>query len=208
MDGPASRRKVVLGIVSLGASRWPPQIVIRYPATAMANRSYLYACDTIPTRDADKSHRHMTGISEWNYDIPAAYKLLASGGPQICASSIWKKVDAPIAIVSNFDYGVRRLFQYLDRLPQRLVQPLCDEARRFLYSPRNRRKFFVLECGEIFDLLGGNLAEQNQGLLVELETFEPERVRSEEQVQALGLGNWSNVLYFDVRDDAGPNSAG
>ena len=30
MDGPASRRKFVLGIVSLGASRWPPQIVIRY----------------------------------------------------------------------------------------------------------------------------------------------------------------------------------
>ena len=30
MDGPASRRKFVLGIVSLGASRWPPQNVIRY----------------------------------------------------------------------------------------------------------------------------------------------------------------------------------
>jgi hypothetical protein len=31
VDGPASRRKFVFGIVSLGASRWPPQIVIRYP---------------------------------------------------------------------------------------------------------------------------------------------------------------------------------
>ena len=32
MDGPASRRKFVFGIVFLGALRWPPQIVIRYPA--------------------------------------------------------------------------------------------------------------------------------------------------------------------------------
>ena len=30
MDGPASRPKFVLGIVFPGASRWPPQIVIRY----------------------------------------------------------------------------------------------------------------------------------------------------------------------------------
>jgi hypothetical protein len=30
VDGPASRRKFVFGIVFLGASRWPPQIVIRY----------------------------------------------------------------------------------------------------------------------------------------------------------------------------------
>jgi hypothetical protein len=32
VDGPASRRKFVFGIVFLGASRWPPQIVIRYMA--------------------------------------------------------------------------------------------------------------------------------------------------------------------------------
>ena len=32
VDGPASRRKFVFGIMFLGASRWPPQIVIRYAA--------------------------------------------------------------------------------------------------------------------------------------------------------------------------------
>jgi hypothetical protein len=36
VDGPASRRKFVFGIVSPGASRWPPQIVIRYFASAPA----------------------------------------------------------------------------------------------------------------------------------------------------------------------------
>ena len=34
MDGPASRWKFVFGTMFLGASRWPPQIVIRYPTTA------------------------------------------------------------------------------------------------------------------------------------------------------------------------------
>ncbi len=36
MDDPASRPKFVLGIVFLGASRWPPQIVIRYPPMTLA----------------------------------------------------------------------------------------------------------------------------------------------------------------------------
>ena len=35
MDGPASRRKFVIGIVFLGASRWPPQIVIRYCSSSL-----------------------------------------------------------------------------------------------------------------------------------------------------------------------------
>ena len=32
VDGPASRGKFVFGTMVLGASRWPPQIVIRYAA--------------------------------------------------------------------------------------------------------------------------------------------------------------------------------
>jgi hypothetical protein len=37
VDGPASRRKFVFGIVFLGASRWPPQIVIRYAASLLVH---------------------------------------------------------------------------------------------------------------------------------------------------------------------------
>ena len=38
VDGPASRRAFDLDIVFLGASRWPPQIVIRYVPHVFWNR--------------------------------------------------------------------------------------------------------------------------------------------------------------------------
>jgi len=52
VDGPASRRKFVLGIVFLGASRWPPQIVIRYAAGAarMTKPQYIEALVAVPWR--------------------------------------------------------------------------------------------------------------------------------------------------------------
>src|SRR5690349_6988916 len=112
---------------------------------AMANRSYLYASDLVPARDIDRSLRRIIGISEWNYDIPIAYKLLASGDPRSCMSSIWD-FDGDIAIVSDYEAGVRRLFAYLDRIPESLIARDRDEARKFLFSPENRRKYFVLEC--------------------------------------------------------------
>ena len=57
MDGPASRRTFVLGIVSLGASRWPPQIVIRYAARVIAMTdappTLSYAgTNCVPTRNS------------------------------------------------------------------------------------------------------------------------------------------------------------
>jgi hypothetical protein len=165
----------------------------------MANRSYLYASDTVPTRDADPSKRRMIGISEWNYDIPVVYKLLSSGNPQACISSIWK-IDQKIAIVSEFEAGLGRLTKFLDGLPKQLIQPLREEALQFLSLPANRRKCFVLECGEIFDMQGGNLEDQNSALLQEIQHLNPDAVATEEAITALGLGNWSNILYFDLND--------
>jgi hypothetical protein len=42
VDGPASRRTFVFGIVFFGASRWPPQIVIRYPAMPRLSEQLLH----------------------------------------------------------------------------------------------------------------------------------------------------------------------
>jgi len=165
----------------------------------MANRSYLYASDILPIRDADPLQRRMIGISEWNYDIPVVYKLLASGSPRTSISSIWK-LDENIAIVSDYETGLRRLTCFLDQLPKELIAPLRSEAIEFLSSRQNRRKFFVLECAEIYDMLGENLAEQNNQLLEEIKAFEPGLVGSEEDIHSLGLGNWSNILYFDLND--------
>lgn len=52
----------------------------------MANRSYLYSTNVVPGPDVKKATRTLTGISEWNYDIPIIYKLLLSGNPRPCKS--------------------------------------------------------------------------------------------------------------------------
>ncbi|QEG32123.1 hypothetical protein GobsT_69740 [Gemmata obscuriglobus] len=43
----------------------------------MANRSYLYAADALPTSGAEKKPR-IVDIAEWKYDIPIAFRLLLS----------------------------------------------------------------------------------------------------------------------------------
>ena len=97
----------------------------------------------------------LVGVSEWNYDIPIAYKLLVTCNPQVCRSSIWK-FDEDIAIAGEYEGGVHRLMSFLDQLPRSLIQPLQDEARESLMSPENRRRFFILECGEIFEMRAGD----------------------------------------------------
>jgi hypothetical protein len=44
----------------------------------------------------------MIGLSEWNYNIPIVYKILLSGGPKICKSSIWD-IDKKIAIAGFYE---------------------------------------------------------------------------------------------------------
>lgn len=203
----------------------------------MANRSYLYAGNGLGHDGGSPEHRRITGISEWNYDIPLIYKILMSGNPRIVQSSIW--VDAGnIAITSNYDLGVARLSQFLDRITLPEALELKQEALAFLAE--NRREDFLLECGEIYDMGEEELEDQNSQLFNELGFLEPqieealgmlqptlpvteqvtqdkpgwlarifgakappappiEREKPAEKLYPLGLGNWSTVLYFDLR---------
>lgn len=198
----------------------------------MANRSYLYSCNLIPSRSASAPDRQMTGISEWRYDIPIVFKVLVSGNPRKCPSSIWK-VPEEIAIVGEYDQGLDRLLRFLEMIPFPEVAPLKDEARRFLTDRANRNHYFVLECGEVFEMEEAPLAEQNDRLLAEVQDIETlidsalanllppppataqadglfsrllrrkpvvaQREVGPDAFHSLGLGNWSNVLYFDLR---------
>jgi hypothetical protein len=198
----------------------------------MANRSYLYSSNFVPSPDANEVDRRMTGIAEWNYDIPIAFKVLLSGNPRKCRSSIWE-VPEEIAIVGDYDLGLARLFRFLDRIPLPEVVPLKEEARRFLTDEANKNRYFVLECGEIFEMDEVPLSEQNDRLLAEVRNIEPlveavlanlspsqpttakprgflsrllgreppavAKKASAAGVDSVGLGNWSNILYFDLR---------
>ncbi len=189
----------------------------------MANRSYLYAADHLPTPDVATSVRRQVGISEWRYDIPIAYKLLVSANTQQCISSIWSTPET-IAIGGDYDGGTDRLFAFLDHISNPAIVPLRDEARLFLSSSENRRRYFVLECGEIFEMNDGSPAEQNELLFLEIcrlaerentisatsnpppakqgllsRLFNSKQAKEPPVIDAdsLGLGCWSSVLRYD-----------
>ncbi len=183
----------------------------------MANRSYLFATDLLPAPGVKPVEGRMTGISEWNYDIPTAFRLLLTGNPRKATSSIWE-VPEQLAIIGDYSLGVERLLSELSNYSEAEATALHDEARAFLTDPANQRRFFVLECGEIFEMDDEPLEEQNDQLLHEIEALNtapspqaqiPTRVgllgrllgrnAGTQRVDwnAYGLGNWSNVLYYE-----------
>lgn len=201
----------------------------------MANRSYLYSTNVIPGPDAISQGRKLVGISEWNYDIPIVFRLLLSGNPRSCRSSIWETPEE-IAILGDYATGVKNLTAFLSQITLPAAQGLITEALDFLSQPVNKSQYFVLECGEIFEMDEEPLLEQNQALLDQIKNLQPEIDRalknlassataspkskgifslfkgrsapeptsaqdSLKPIYDLGLGNWSNILYFDFSDE-------
>lgn len=198
----------------------------------MANRSYLYSTNVIPGTEAKKEDRKSIGISEWNYDIPIVFKLLLSGNPRTCKSSIWE-IPEDIALVGDYAAGVECLEALMSKIKVPEAQSLVSEAMAFLRKPENQNQFLVLEGGEIFDMGQEPLSEQNLALLEEiknlqsaiehaLQSLQPPPIQESQPlgfsarifgakpeparptydpmkpVHVLGLGNWSNILCFDV----------
>jgi hypothetical protein len=161
----------------------------------MANRSYLYSADDLVLAGANQKPR-VVGVAEWNYDIPVAFRLLLSAYPRKCRSVIWDVPDE-IAIASDYEQGVARLLHYLDRIKDPQIAELRDEAQAFLTAAENKRRYFILECGEIFELGSEPLAVQNERLLSELLELESDfpSPTAADDVDSLGLGNWSNFLW-------------
>ncbi|GHU10393.1 hypothetical protein FACS1894185_1750 [Betaproteobacteria bacterium] len=200
----------------------------------MANRSYLYSTNAIPGPTAKANGRKLIGISEWNYDIPIVFKLLLSGNPKTCLSSIWETPEE-IALLGDYASGVKVLEGFLSKVTLPSAQALIAEAIKFLNKPENLNQYFVLECGEIFAMEDTPLLEQNLELFEQVKNLQPEvdaalqsllpppveppkpvgffskllgRTPEPpkpaqvpiESIYALGLGNWSNILYFDFTE--------
>ena len=202
----------------------------------MANRSYLYSTNIAPRPDAVDQGRKLIGISEYRYDIPLVFKLLLSGSPRTCPSSIWD-CDDDMALLGDYDAGLANLEAFLAQIKNPAAQPLIAQALDFLRKPENRNPYFVLECGEIFEMQDPGPGEQNLQLLHSIQNLQPEidaalqslaapppvpaqpqkpagflarmfglapppapsrpAPDSLQAFQRLGLGHWSNYLYFD-----------
>lgn len=201
----------------------------------MANRSYLYSTNIIPGPNAKAGGRKLIGISQWDYDIPIVFKLLLSGSPRTCPSSIWKHPEE-IALTGDYVSGVKNLENFLSKVTLPSAQPLIAEAIVFLSRPENQNQYFILECGEIFEMEETPVFEQNRALLEQLAHLQPEVEKALKSVvphpavppkkvgflskllghapvpsrpveelmnpvYALGLGNWSNKLYFEFTNE-------
>lgn len=197
----------------------------------MANRSYLYSTNVIPGSSTKATGRKLIGISEWNYDIPIVFKLLISGNPKTCLSSIWDNPEE-IALIGDYASGVKNLEGFLSQIQLPAAQDLISEAIEFLNKLENQNQYFFLECGEIFDMEETPLLEQNLALLEQVKNLQLEVEQAlqslvpppvvppkpvgffsklfgrapepptpmhdlMQRVYGLGLGNWSNILYFD-----------
>jgi hypothetical protein len=196
----------------------------------VANRSYLYTTNHLPESSEWKELRDLHSISEWNYDIPVAFKLLLAGNPMAVKSSIWETPEK-IAIAGDFQTGLAALNEYLSRLPPE-AEALVTETKSFLSTASNERKYFILECGEIFDMEEGSLEAKNLALIEEIKSIsnkidtlavpnpitpevpqrgfldkvlgrkqESPKIDSLEPFYSLGLGNWSNILYFQFGEE-------
>lgn len=143
----------------------------------MANRSYLYATDHLPGSAAWEEKKDLRSIAEWRYDIPFVFKILLSGNPTPVRSSIW---DTPqlIAVAADAKAGLARLERFLAMLPPE-AKMLVDETREFFSDPRNVKKHFILEAGEIFELMDKDLGVQNLDLVAEIASITVDSLRLE-----------------------------
>lgn len=178
----------------------------------MANRSYVYSVDAAPTKT--KRPKPIRGLSEFNWDIPLAHRILASGSPKRCRSVIWPEYE--IGVVADYATGTKRLLAFLAALAPAVKKTRKEfdaavaETKNVLSSAKSKGKLILLEAGEIFDMDDGDLVESAKRLV---DKDIPATAKKVDAVLAgkeakwlaevaktwedkLGL-YWSDVLYFD-----------
>lgn len=131
----------------------------------MANRSYLYSADSMPN-EAELPQR-IRCISEHNWDIPLAHKLMVGRGTTIVPSMIW---NPPIGIAANYADGAALLRDLLNAVGQGLEDDAefaeCV-ARTTAHLEKQQAKYFILETGEIVSMTDDDPAASVQRLASE-----------------------------------------
>ncbi|MER7622978.1 hypothetical protein [Streptomyces sp. NPDC126503] len=116
----------------------------------MANRSYLYSADSIPTETENPGR--IRCISEHNWDIPLAHKLMAGRGTTVVPSMIW---NPPIGIAADYAGGAALLRDLLGAVGKGLeddAEFAACVARTTAHLKQQQARYFVLETGEIVSM--------------------------------------------------------
>ena len=140
-----------------------PRAAVTVPA--MANRSHLYAANTLPTDESRPAA--VAGISEHNWSIPLAHLLLVSFDTRVVPSMIW---DQRIGVAGDYERGAALLMDLL-----RVVGEGVDDVQDFesvvattkAQLDKHRAKYFLLEAGEILDLDEGSCETATDRLVEE-----------------------------------------
>jgi hypothetical protein len=173
----------------------------------MANRSHLYTCDDVP---GGKGF-YARGLSEYNWAIPLAHKLMVGTNPRIVRSAIW---EHDIGILADREGAFERTLGLFDKLAEGEVPDRAElddelaQMKEFLASAPPS-KFILLEAGEILDLLDGELPDEVAALHAELAPLADKADRAiagQEDAWLAELraswaeqarpGYWSDVLYY------------
>lgn len=177
----------------------------------MANRCLLYASDTIPTKDDNDPQ--LISIGEWNYDVPLCFKLLLTGNPQACYSSIWES-DKPIAVAGDYASGLAMLESFLALIDIPELQPAIRECLDFLRDPSRQRRYFILEAGDVYYMSEEEPALQNTALIDSIYDADQDAMaffsaiddHREKDLSSLiydsGLEAFADVLYWQFESSA------
>ncbi|MEV6572959.1 hypothetical protein [Streptomyces sp. NPDC051577] len=131
----------------------------------MANRSYLYSADSMPN-EAEIPQR-IRCISEHNWDIPLAHKLMVGRGTTIVPSMIW---NPPIGIAADYAEGailLRGLLRAVGKGLEEEAEFTECVARTTAHLEKQQAKYFLLETGEIVSMTGDDPAASVRRLAYE-----------------------------------------
>ncbi|WP_228562636.1 DUF7822 domain-containing protein [Catenulispora rubra] len=116
----------------------------------MANRSHLFAANTLPTEGGRPDP--VVGISEHNWSIPLAHLLLVSFDTRVVPSMIWGRRTA---VAGDYDRGAALLMELLRVVGEEVAEEQDFEsvvATTKAQLDKQRAKYFLLEAGEILDM--------------------------------------------------------
>ncbi len=129
----------------------------------MANRSYLYSADSMPNET--EIPQGIRCISEHNWDIPLAHKLMVGRGTTIVPSMIW---NPPIGIAADYAGGAALLLDLLGAVGKGLegdAEFAECVARTTAHLEKQQAKHFVLETGEIVSMTDDDPVESVRRLV-------------------------------------------
>ncbi|MBJ2174816.1 hypothetical protein JBL43_11250 [Aureibaculum sp. A20] len=142
----------------------------------MANRSYLYSLNYNQGKLEKTTQKNICGVSESEYYIPLAYKILISEDVQMCNSIIWDNKQM-IALTGNLEKGKSKLFDFLETLKTKrlfdesVLNKKIEEARNSLSGTQH---YGLLEAGEIYDMEDDDIYDQNIRLYSNIKNIDVE----------------------------------